>query len=252
MNIPVQHKNLKEIAHEWDAVCQDRANIILNEHDYSLIGVTVPAILNKLETTAHSKNNLKIIDVGCGTGFLTHALSKSFSNVVGIDISAKSIDISANIYSADNLKFYVSSIQDFAFSESFDFCTANMVFMTDPNMRDSLRAIYGMLSPTGILVFTVTHPCFWPKYWNYETEAWFQYNKEIYIESDFTTSLSDVIGKTTHIHRPIEQYCRIINDSGFVIDEVLEPYPTGIPPQNYKYPYPRFLLFSCKKSFINT
>ncbi len=248
MNKFVHNKDLNDIAHEWDTLCQDRARLIIDKNDYSLIGVTSPAIINKLSQYVNSQKNKKILDVGCGTGYLSHELSKVFSSVVGIDISAKSIDVANSLYHANNLTFQVSSIQNYKHSERFDFCTANMVFMTDPHMGNSLNTIKSLLGPSGVLVFTITHPCFWPKYWKYEDEDWFQYNKEIFIESDFSTSLSPNIGKTTHIHRSLEKYCSIICESGFTIDSIIEPYPITTPPKNYKYPYPRFLLFSCKKN----
>lgn len=247
MNKPIHHKELNDIAREWDAVCQDRARLIIDNDDYSLVGVTSPAIIDTISKYTDSEKKIKILDVGCGTGYLTHELSKSFSNVVGIDISAKSISVANSLYHMNNLIFQISSIQDYTYLEHFDFCTANMVFMTDPHIADSLNTIKELLGPSGMLVFTIPHPCFWPKYWKYEEESWFQYNKEIFIESDFSTSLSTTIGKTTHIHRSIEKYCGIIHEAGFSIEDIMEPYPVSTPPPNYKYLYPRFLLFLCKK-----
>lgn len=247
MNKPVQHKELHEIANEWDKVCQERAEIIINNVDYSLIGVTSPAVIRTVLKYAAPDKRIDIIDVGCGTGYISYELSKLFSNVIGIDVSAKSINIAHELYHSDNLSFQVSATHDYKYSKSFDFCTANMVFMTDPNIAESLNVINRLLNPSGMLVFTITHPCFWPKYWNYEKESWFQYKREIYIESDFSTSLSTIIGKTTHIHRPLERYCNVLHEAGFSIHDIVEPYPITPPPINYSYTYPRFLLFSCKK-----
>ena len=49
----------------------------------------------------------------------------------------------------------------------------------------------------------ITHPFFWPKYWGYESEEWYKYNEEIFIENEFSISFEKEMGKTTYIHRPL-------------------------------------------------
>ena len=34
---------------------------------------------------------------------------------------------------------------------------------------------------SGVFIFSITHPCYWPIYWNYYKEDWFDYNKELNI-----------------------------------------------------------------------
>ena len=94
-------------------------------------------------------------------------------------------------------------------------CVANMVFSSDPELSCSLQAIHNMLNAKGILLVVIPHPCFWAKYWNFETEEWFDYGKEIFIEHDFSVSLVKSRGKATYIHRPLQQYINEITSNGF-------------------------------------
>lgn len=157
-------------------------------------------------------------------------------------MSRKSVDNASKCYKEiENVRFFQSSIQDYKSDSFFTTCTANMVLMTDPDYSDDLQAIHSLLSDGGNFVFSITHPCFWPHYWGYQNKPWFNYRKECYIEKEFSTSLSQSIGVTTHIHRPLSFYLNGLNGAGFRIAEIIEPYPIASPPPHYYFDVPRFL-----------
>jgi hypothetical protein len=59
----------------------------------------------------------------------------------------------------------------------------------------------------GALVFSITHPCFWPEHYGYASSDWFRYERETIIESPFRIS-ADRVGSlpSTHLHRPLSAY----------------------------------------------
>ena len=91
-------KILSEIQSEWDVLCENRQNVIDSGKDFSLLSVTAPCIINALKES----NSNKILDVGCGTGYLTAQLSKYCNKCVGIDISSASISLARSHYSNSN------------------------------------------------------------------------------------------------------------------------------------------------------
>ena len=236
-------KDVLEIAVEWDAICEKRELLIDNDKDFSLKYVTAPCILRNLAEDSPNR----VIDVGCGTGFITNQISQNCDYCCGIDISAKSIELAKNKYRSKNLKFVNTTISDFNPNNKFDACVANMVFMTDPEWVSSIQQIYKVLNDNAYLLIMITHPCSWPHYWGYIDAPWFNYNKEIYIEHDFRTSLSETIGVTTHIHRPLSMYINGLIGGGFNIIKIEDPYPIEKIPDSYNYNYPRFLFIKCKK-----
>lgn len=243
MNKKIESKNVCEIAEEWNRVCEKREQTINQGKDISLKYVTVPSIIKNLS----EENPKSVLDVGCGTGFLTNEISKICDYCCGIDASAKSIRIAKEKYKKDHVTFQNSTISEFKSQDRFDSCVANMVFMTDPDWINSLKNIYEHLSIGGSLFVMITHPCFWPLYWEYANESWFNYSKEIYIENEFHTSFSESIGITTHIHRPLSIYFENIKLAGFDIEMIEEPMPIKGTPIEYKFEYPRFLMFKCRK-----
>lgn len=247
MNKHINTKTLKKIANEWDKVSPERQIIIENGKDVSLTYVTVPCIIRNISES----NPSKVLDVGCGTGYLTQKLSYYCDFCCGIDVSTECIDIAKRKYSSDKILYLNSSIADFKVDYQFDACTANMVLMTDPEWELSLKRVYEVLKDEGQLFIMITHPCFWPIYWKYNTENWFNYNKELFIEHDFCTSLSQSLGVTTHIHRPLSMYVNTLQKIGFEIVKFEEPLPIQGTPKEYRYDYPRFLFIKCIKPIGN-
>ena len=243
MNKKVESKTVNDIATEWDVICEKREKTITQGKDVSLKYVTVPCIIRHIS----EERPKTVLDVGCGTGFLTNEIRKKVNCCYGIDASEKSIRLAKEKYGKNHITFKKSTIAEFCFEKKFDSCVANMVFMTDPDMLESLKNINKHLNVGGSLLIMITHPCFWPFYWEYESKEWFKYSKEIYIENEFHTSLSDTIGITTHIHRPISMYFNNIKIAGFDVERIEEPMPIEGTPVKYKFEYPRFLLFKCRK-----
>ena len=105
-----------------------------------------------------------------------------------------------------------------------------------------------MTASGGYFCFTITHPWFWPVYWNYNNEKWFNYDSEIYIKAPFKISDYLVGAETTHIHRSFTRYFSVCSKAGFDIVNIKELYPKSSHLElNYSYDYPRFMGFVCKK-----
>ena len=244
MSNKVKNKSLNEIKNEWDAISEKRQEIIELGKDISLTCVTSPCILNEIEKEKPSI----VLDVGCGTGYLTSKLSELCDFCYGVDISEKSIKKAKEKYSSPKINFINSSISNTNIDAQVDICVSNMVIMTDPEWKESLKHIYELLKFDGYFMLMLTHPCFWPSYWKYDTEPWFNYNQEIYVQHHFFTSFSESLGVSTHIHRPLSSYIKTILETGFDIVTIKEPQPIECTPPGYHYDYPRFLFIKCKKT----
>jgi len=244
----VSKKSEKEIAIEWDDIAVDRAHQILEEKDMSYKHILAPAIFSLIS----QKMMKNIIDVGCGIGHLTQQLLQYGEKVTGVDLSKINIEMANSMYTRENLSFFHTSIEGYAQKnklKKYELAVANMTLMDAPSLDNVVEAVSKLLVENGQFIFSITHPCFWPFYWDYGNKNWFEYNKELFIESQFQISLdSNVDKKTTHIHRPISYYINSLSRHGFQIQKILEPMPSAETSELYpvKWIYPRFMVFQCK------
>ena len=216
----IDPKQISDIRSEWDAIAPTRHEVINKGKDISLLFVTAPCILNAIDQ--ESPNS--ILDVGCGTGYLTSQLAKKAKTCIGIDISSASIRLAQANYNSTGAQFQNCSISDFNPNFKFDVCVSNMVFSSDPDWCNSVQSIRSLLAENGKLLVMLPHPCFWAKYWGFENDLWFKYNEEIYIEHNFSVSLAKSLGTATYIHRPLSKYLEEICSNGFILEEIREPH----------------------------
>jgi SAM-dependent methyltransferase len=243
----IENISRERIKEEWNTFSPTRHEQLITGLDLSFDHVLVPIIFRLLNTI---NSNDSIIDVGCGTGVLSRILSNKYNHVIGIDPSVKSIQIARNYcLEKHNITFEESFIEDYYTLVKHDICLANMVLMDAANLDQVINSISDLLSINGIFIFTITHPCFWPIYWNYFNKKWFNYYRETAISNKFKITNQSTQFITTHIHRPISSYINTVINAGLEIIEICEPFPDTIfSSQNvYNYSYPRFLAFKCRK-----
>jgi SAM-dependent methyltransferase len=242
---PVERKTLTTIAQEWDAAAETRARQVREEVDLSFHRVLLPTLL-RLATPADLN---AVVDIGCGTGYLSREFARRAGSVVGVDISRVSVALAEREYRADNLRFEAASVERFSQQQpgEFSFAVANMTLMTAPNLRSLLAATARVLIAGGRFAFTITHPWFWPVYWGYSNQPWFKYMSEVGVEAPLRISLDDDGDVTTHYHRPLTKYVDELSRSGFVVELLEEPMPRPRDAAAYPEPwqFPRFLAGRC-------
>lgn len=242
----------QQLASEWDKVAAERDSLIEEGRDLSYLHILLPALRDL--GARWLRPGSRILDVGCGTGKFAADIAQASSQaeVVAIDPSSSSIKIARERRtSPTNLVFDCSSIESFAEKQGcgrFNLVVANMLFQNVASLDAALEACAKLLVRDGALVFAVPHPCFWPRYWKYDKEPWFRYDRELWIEAPFRTSLSPDTGvTTTHTHRPLSGYVSAFHAAGLCIDELVEPYPDAGLEGEYPlaWEFPRFLLGRC-------
>lgn len=92
-----------------------------------------------------------ILDLGCGTGALTHTITLSGAKAIGIDSSSQMI-AEAQLQYPDT-QFIVANGQDFSFNQQFDavFSNAALHWMLKP--EQVIHQVWQCLKPGGRFVF---------------------------------------------------------------------------------------------------
>ena len=238
----------KKIADEWNRIIEKRAVEIKNGNDKSLLHILYPEIEKRVKELDVKENGV-IIDCGCGSGYVANKICFYCKKIIGIDISAKSIEIARKEYKDNkNAEFQESSIEDFGEknAEYAEICIANMVLSNIFDCRNACAAIWKMLKKQGRLLITIPHPCFWSEYWGYADQDWFEYKEQICISGDFNITGVGSLGVSTHIHRPLEMYIEILKKEGYAIIEMKELYSKSVPGKN-NFKKPRCMFIEAEK-----
>jgi 2-polyprenyl-3-methyl-5-hydroxy-6-metoxy-1,4-benzoquinol methylase len=243
----VAPKSTSEIASEWDVLASERLDQITVGLDVSFDHVVVPSLLAMVDSGSR-----RALDIGCGVGALTARLADRVDEVVGVDASLASIQLARKSNDRPNVTYDSSSVEDFAlrFKEgAFDLIVANMTLMDVPDLHAVALASSRLLQQGGQFLFSITHPWFWPRYWGYEGEPWFDYNAEIFIEAQFSISRARSAHISTHVHRPLHAYFNILAGVGIATVSIEEPVPTPDVAKFYPEPwrFPRFLIAAAEK-----
>jgi SAM-dependent methyltransferase len=227
-------KSLKHIVHEWNSIAELRDNQVCSGKDHSANFVLAPAILNEL------KRVRALVDIGCGTGWLTERAATYSRFAVGIDPSDESIAIGNTRHGGTNIAYFAESIEAYALhGRKFDVAISNMAASSAPDLAAFISATRDILKKNSTFIFTIPHPFFWPIYWGYSSHPGFNYQKSYAVEGEFKIQKEASKILTTHFHHPLEQYIAVLSDNRFQVESICELRGLG-------FPLPRFMLIKAR------
>lgn len=228
------NKSLSNITREWDAIASARDEQISSGKDHSANKILAPSIIK------HIPECNSLIDIGCGTGWLTELLVTKSTRVTGIDPSKTSIAIARERHGGPSITYNNDSIESFSTkAEKFDAAVSNMAASCAPDLDSFFISSRAILKQKSLYILTIPHPCFWPLYWGYASHPQFNYNNSIAVEGEFKIQAESTKFMTTHFHHPLERYISILYSSGFTIESISELTGQG-------YNFPRFLLLKAR------
>jgi ubiquinone/menaquinone biosynthesis C-methylase UbiE len=175
-------------------------------------------------------DGLRVLDAGCGTGYLSVQLARRGADVVGVDPSEEMLRVARR--NADRAGVSVDLHADDAQSlgtiadASVDRIVSNYVLMDLPDHEAAQRSFRRVLRPGGVAVVVFLHPCFdvpagperiagpavrytWP--WPYIERR------------RFTSSWGPFATEFIGFHRSLSDYWRAIRAAGLLVDDFDEP-----------------------------
>lgn len=92
----------------------------------------------------------RILDLGCGTGYLTNLIAASGADVIGIDNSEAMIVKAKSTY--PDIDFKVMSAEEFYFEKKFDAIFSNAVLHWVAGYKNAINCMYNNLKAGGKIV----------------------------------------------------------------------------------------------------
>jgi len=178
-------------------------------------------------------NGKRVLDAGCGEGYLCRKLARLGARVTGVDYSREMLAIAGERTDPElGIRYRHGNCEhlDFLEAGSFDVVVSNMVLMDLADHRAALQGFYRLLVESGILVFSISHPCFttpghgWIKdkdgaklYWKVD-----RYFEEGAYEQPVPQEAKE---RLILFHRTLSNYIMTLLGTGFALLDVVEPKP---------------------------
>jgi len=180
----------------------------------------------------------KVIDAGCGTGFVTRMIARKGARVTGIDISEKMLDIAREFEEKIPLGISyeygdIAKTNTTYNENSYDAisCTGVVHFLYPQEYKSFLQEARKLLKKDSPLVISLTHPTlFYPTSpARTQENCWVKVSpnedKPFDKSQRFDMHLYDTQGNcfdSSIWHHPISFLLNELNQNGFNIDEVFE------------------------------
>ena len=110
-------------------------------------------IIEDILNRANIDANTRVLDVACGTGVMFPYYISRGADVTGIDISPEMVKIARRNF--PDIEVLCGDATEISFEKNFDAVMVYNAFPHFPEPRDTIRALSGLLIPSGTL--TVAH-----------------------------------------------------------------------------------------------
>lgn len=219
------------LADDWDAKMGESGNRYHRE-------IVRPATLKLL----NPQKGEHILDIACGNGIFSHYLADLGVRVTAFDYSSKLIAHAKERFhkDSDRIDFHVADATNYdelmalKKDQPFDKAVSNMAVMDIAEIESLFRAVYDMLAPDGVFVFSGIHPCFqtpnnrkFTEINDYTGEAYVRMGIQTYEyikpQTHQVTMLANNEKQALHFHRPLSMILNLCFKAGFVLDGMEEP-----------------------------
>jgi 2-polyprenyl-3-methyl-5-hydroxy-6-metoxy-1,4-benzoquinol methylase len=177
----------------------------------------------------------RVLDVGCGNGYLCRKLALQGANMTGIDLSDRFLQIAQEREAKEQLgiTYRHGSVSEMGFlpESHFHKAVSNYVLMDVRDFSGTLRHVFRVLQPGGCFVIVISHPCFscGPGGWvipapdSPRREDRFAFRVDEYFQRGPVLSQWGDLDPVMGYHRPLRDYWQAFTEAGFTVDGFEEP-----------------------------
>jgi SAM-dependent methyltransferase len=169
----------------------------------------------------------RVLELGCGSGWLTAKLAAAGAQVIGLDGSSAMVRAARR--GNRDLPGQMASFQVWDLGKGlpdglgqFDAVVSHMVLMDLPLIGRLVRDVATALTPQGTFIFSILHPSFFGHSTSYDPHSATWYRRITgYLEPEQRWITS--FGGHHHFHRPLSWYVNQLAQQGLMVSALHEP-----------------------------
>ncbi|MDY8022173.1 class I SAM-dependent methyltransferase [Paenibacillus polymyxa] len=246
----------EEAIRRWDMHAENFTAKYTEEGDRSREVLLNPA----LQACMGTLGGKKVLDAGCGEGYLSRKMARGGALVEAVDYSTEMLRLAKErTPSALGITYHHGNLEKLEMFEdqSFDLIVSNMVIQDLAHYEQAIAEMRRLLVPGGRFIFSILHPCFqtpqsgWVKdetgkklYWKVN-----QYFNEGPLEQAIPYDQEE---KFLYFHRTLGSYVQTIIEADLLLEGMIEPKPSA--EMLEKYPHfhedlnvTHFLIFTTRR-----
>lgn len=235
-----------EVIQQWGRVPREVLESMEPEGDWAKRHLLNPVLLRMLGDV----RGRRILDAGCGHGYLARMLAVRGALVTGVEPAESLYAYATDKEASDprGIRYFQADLCRLPdLGEPFDAVVASMVLMAIPDWAAAMRACATVLAPGGLFVFAITHPCFerlapsWREHGEFRSS---EYLAEYEIPGPYGTDF----------HRPLSAYLNELARLGCQLSEIAEPAldqataESGAPGAQAYVHLPNFLVVAARQA----
>ncbi|KFM99438.1 malonyl-[acyl-carrier protein] O-methyltransferase BioC [Bacillus clarus] len=113
-------------------------------------------LLSKMKGKYSATSSIRVLELGCGTGYVTEQLVNAFprAHITAIDFAENMIAVAKTRHNVGAVTFRCEDIEQLRLEESYDVIISNATFQWLNDLKETIRNLFHHLSKGGVLLFS--------------------------------------------------------------------------------------------------
>jgi ubiquinone/menaquinone biosynthesis C-methylase UbiE len=204
---------------------------LFGENDLNRRDLLDPMILQVLGDV----KGKKILDAGCGDGYLCRKLARLGASITGVELSKKMLNFAVVEQKRDplSISYHNANCSSLPFlaASTFDAVVTNNVIQDLADYQGAFSEFSRLLKPGGTYLHIANHPCFMTPVWGWVRD---EKGQRLYRKVDYYFNRGPFLcpwgtrsgmEPTVYWHRTLGDIINELISCGFLIKQVIEPEP---------------------------
>ncbi len=202
----MERNTYDEFAEEYEAMISYR-----NEEHLSNLDEVFFDLIGDVE-------GLRVLDAGCGEGFVARVLEKKGATVTAVDISPSLVGKAKK--KEGSVEYLIADLSEGLpqFESHFDLVASHFVLNDVPDYKGFINTLGSVTKSGGRAVLSFNNP--YSAVLREKAETYFDSGRVVMYQG-----MSTIGVKVYHYHRTMSEYLKAFADSGFMLRTLLEPPP---------------------------